>query len=166
MAVYNQNEIDDLIECPKNIFEAPKRAMKLVGADWRNDMRLVSCDEPILDFSVFMRKNEDFPENFSVGLKYHPKDDRGEIILLRCNGPHGGYNASFDPDHPHWAYHVHRADEKAIDAGLKAEKYARITTAYASFEEALRYFVREINLNATDVSRYFPKLTLIDLALE
>ena len=41
------------------------------------------------DFSVFMRVNQRFPEIFSVGLIYHPKDDPKKICLLRCNGCQG-----------------------------------------------------------------------------
>ena len=48
-----------------------------------------------------MRRSEDLPENFSVGLVFLPGDGTGEVTLLRCNGPHGAYNDSFDPAHPH-----------------------------------------------------------------
>ena len=85
---YNQNEIDALISCPKSLTEPPKRDLRLVGADWRNDMTLQSegCKG---EFAVFFRRSDDFPENFSIGLKYDPKDGSGEITLLRCNGQHG-----------------------------------------------------------------------------
>ena len=94
---YTQQEIDDLIACPKAVSEAPKREMKLDRGHFRNDMRLRSIDDK-LEFRVFMRRSEDMPENFSVGLAFLAKDGSGEVILLRCNGPHGGYNDSFDPN--------------------------------------------------------------------
>ena len=97
---YTQQEIDDLIDCPNVVSEAPKREMKLDRGHFRNDMRLKSTDDK-LEFRVFMRRNEDLPENFSIGLAFLAKDGSGEVVLLRCNGPHGGYNDSFDPDHPH-----------------------------------------------------------------
>jgi len=74
-------------------------------------MRLKSADGQ-LGFRAFMRRYEDLPENVSIGLAFVPKDGTGEILLLRCNGPHGGYNDSFDPDHPHWDFHVARASAK------------------------------------------------------
>jgi hypothetical protein len=106
--------------------------MKLVRADWRNDCKLVANGIEG-EFSVFMRRSEDFPENFSIGLVYAPKDGSGEITLLRCNGQHGVFNGNFAPNHPHWGYHIHQASEAAIASGLKSEKHAERTEAYASF---------------------------------
>ena len=37
---YTQQEIDDLIGCPKVVSEPPKREMKLDRGHFRNDMRL------------------------------------------------------------------------------------------------------------------------------
>lgn len=166
MAIYSQSEIDALIACPKKVSEPPKKEMSLVGADFRNDMKLVSSSGFEGEFLVFIRKSEDFQENFSVGLRYQPKDDRGEITLLRCNGPHGGCNGEYDPDHPHWTYHVHRASEDAIANGGKAEKYAEKTSAYGSFEEAIRYFLNAISLDTGDACRYFPKEMQTQLIFE
>ena len=105
---------------------------------------------------MFMRKNEDFPENFSIGLIYNPHDGQGEITLFRCNGKHGDFNKSFDPSHPHSDYHTHRAAEDAIETGQAAEKDAVPTTEFASFEEGLQFFLKEVNLNAKDAKKYFP----------
>jgi hypothetical protein len=58
---YTQQEIDDLIACPKVVSEAPKREMKLDRGHFRNDMRLKSTE---LEFRVFMRRSEDLPEKF------------------------------------------------------------------------------------------------------
>lgn len=82
---YTQQEIDDLIACPKVVSEAPKRDMKLDRGHLRNDMRLKSTDSK-LEFRVFRRRSEDLPENFSVGLAFLAEDGSGELVLLRCNG--------------------------------------------------------------------------------
>lgn len=63
MAVYSQKDIDDLIACPKTVSDPPKKDMRLVDADWRNDAKLIATDNTTGEFHVFMRKNEDFPEN-------------------------------------------------------------------------------------------------------
>lgn len=152
---YTQQEIDDLIGCPKVVSEPPKRDMKLDRGHLRNDMRLKSADGK-LEFRVFMRRSEDLPENFSVGLAFLAKDGSGELVLLRCNGPHGGYNESFDPDHPHWDYHVHRASAEMIDAGLRPERTATINRDFASYEEAVQYFLGATNI--TDARTYFADL--------
>jgi elongation factor P hydroxylase len=65
-----------------------------------------------------------------------------------CNGPHDGFNDSFDPDHPHWDYHVHRASAEMIEAGLRPERAATINR-----EEAAQYFLRAPNI--TDARTYF-----------
>jgi hypothetical protein len=121
-----------------------------------NDAKLVASNEVAGEFLVFMRRNEDFPENFSIGLIYQPNDGSGEVVLLRYNGPHGSFNGgSGRASHPHWDYHVHTASQKALEAGERAEKYADKTTAYASFEEALPYFAKTVNLNERDAYKYF-----------
>ena len=149
---YTQQEIDDLIACPKVISEAPKREMKLDRGLFRNDMRLKSTDEK-MEFRVFMWRSEDLPENFSIGLAFLAKDGSGEVVLLRCNGPHGGYNGSFDPGHPHYDYHVHRASVEMIEAGMRPESAAAISNDFASYEGALLYFLRATNV--TDARTYF-----------
>ncbi len=159
MATFSQIELDDLIVCPKRVSEAPKREMKLDGAQMRNTAKLVALNETKGEFTIFMRQNVDFPENFSIGLAYSPHDGRETITLLRCNGPHGGYNNNFVPAPPHFDYHVHRADENAIEAGQAAEKCAVKTSEYASFEEAKQYFVRAISLSPNDAQKYFPPNT-------
>ena len=90
MKQYTQNELDDLISCEKEIYDPPKQDMREERGSRRNNMGLRSLDGS-REFSVFMRINEDFPENFSIGLEYHPQEERGSICLLRCNGPHGDF---------------------------------------------------------------------------
>ncbi|MGA3099410.1 MAG: hypothetical protein ABSF25_23395 [Bryobacteraceae bacterium] len=53
---YTQQEIGDLIGCPKVVSEPPKREMKLDRGHFRNDMRLKSTDDK-LEFRVFMRRS-------------------------------------------------------------------------------------------------------------
>jgi len=52
-----KDEIDQLIQCPKNITDPPKKEMQLIDGNWRNDMKLQSVDGEH-DFSVFMRKTK------------------------------------------------------------------------------------------------------------
>jgi hypothetical protein len=156
VAAYSQKDIDDLIACPKEISEPPKKDMKLADAHWRNDMKLVASNGILGEFLVFMRRSEDFPENFSIGLIYQPNDGRAEVVLLRCNGQHGVYNGGAgNASHPHWDYHIHVASEKALEAGERAERHADKSSAYASFEEAVQYFILRVNLSNRDVEKYF-----------
>jgi hypothetical protein len=166
VATFSQTELDGLISCPKEITEPPKRDRKLDGAQFRNDAKLVASNETKGEFAMFIRQNEDFPENFSIGLTYSPHDGRDRITLLRCNGKHGDFNASFDPGHPHSDFHVHHASESAMEAGHAPEKFAVKTTEYASIEEAIQYFVKTINLSLKDAQRYFPAKTQIPFDFE
>ena len=152
---YSQEEIEELIACPKTVSEPPRRDMKQDRGHFRNDMRLKSTDEKF-EFRAFMRRSEDFPENFSIGLAFLPKDGTGELVLLRCNGPHGDFNDAIDPAHPHFDFHVHRASAAMIEAGLRAEKSATINRDFASYEEALQYFVTVANV--TDATAHFANI--------
>ena len=60
------------------------------------------------------------------------------------------------PDHPHWDFHVHQATLDVIEAGLRPEKSASASGEFASFEEALQYFLRLTNIR--DGLSYFPKI--------
>jgi hypothetical protein len=120
----------------------------------RNDMSLDSQDHK-WRFSVFMRVNERFPENFSIGLVYSPRDEPGDLTLLRCNGPHGEHeNSPMESQPPHFGYHIHRARADVINAGLLPHKFAELTDAYASFQEALQYFLKLVNIIGAEA--YFP----------
>lgn len=118
-------------------------------------MKLASDGVPG-EFLVFLRQNDDFPENFSIGLTYRPNDGTGDVTLLRCNGPHGEYNGKLDPNHPHWGFHVHKATVEAMDAGLRAEKNAEKVDDYASFKEAIQYFLNAVNLKRSEAEKRFP----------
>ena len=77
MDQFTKQEIEDLIHCQKKIIDPPKKEMSLADGHWRNGMNLQSEDGEH-DFIVFMRKNEDFEENFAIGLIYLPKDVKHE----------------------------------------------------------------------------------------
>ncbi|QNI31496.1 hypothetical protein H7849_20835 [Alloacidobacterium dinghuense] len=130
VGAYAQDEIDDLISRRKTFSEAPRRELKIEGAHARNDAKLVA-ENVSGEFRMFMRRSEDFPENFSIGLVYQPTDGSGEITLLRCNGKHGEYRGTFDPDHPHYDFHIHKADAAIMATGCRPEKNAAKTLEYA-----------------------------------
>lgn len=159
MKTYTQQELEALVACPKRITDPPRKEMKSDRGALRNDMFLESTDGK-MGFSVFMRINERFPENFSIGLNAHPKDEPGSFCLLRCNGPHGEHvDNPLDP-HPHFGFHIHKARQETIEAGLLPELSAEITKNYGSYEEALRHFVKLTNIeNAEqylDVKKQLP----------
>ncbi len=146
MKNYTQAELDALISCPKRIIEPPRKEMKVERGTLRNDMKLVSLNEKT-EFIVFMRINEHFQENFSIGLTVIPKDEPGSFCVLRCNGPHGEHtNAGYGEENPHFDFHIHRANASMLAEGMLPEKFAEKTETYASYEEALSHFVKLTNI--------------------
>lgn len=137
MKTWTQDELDALIACPKRTLDPPKNSMREEWGSYRNEATLESQDG-LHAFRVFIRQNIMFPENFTVGLDFIPRDERGSVCLLRCNGPHGPH--LLWPHHVH--YHVHKAHEENLKEGRKAEAFAEVTEAYACLEEAIRHFGR------------------------
>lgn len=151
METYSPDDIMRLITCKKRTVEPPKKEMKLERGSLRNDMTLES-EDGAERFSVFMRKNQAFPENFSIGLRYHSKDGQS-FALLRCNGPHGQHvDLEVEPG-SHYTYHVHQARADRLNEGNFSERYATVTDGYASYEEAMSYFIKEVGI--VDADRHF-----------
>lgn len=146
---YTDDLIMHLLSCPKHVTKRPQKDMKKDGGQWKNGFEVVS-DDGLYRFSVFIRYNDAFNENFSVGLIYHPQDEPGAIHLLRCNGPHGETRAGGHHD----STHIHIASADAINAGKKSDSGIETTAAYASWQEALIYFIKRVNIR--DAEKYFP----------
>jgi len=110
-------------------------------------------------FTVFMRKNETFAENFSIGLEYHPATGP-TFTLLRCNGPHGQHvELGVEPD-AHYAYHIHGALADRVNEGNFSERHATVVDGYASYEEALQFFIRHVGIEDADMHFAQPACTL------
>lgn len=170
MRNYSREEIDALIHCAKKIIEPYKYALRLTGGDYRGAFQLQSV-ETGERFEAFIRKNAAFEENFSIGLVHVPRDDREKLTLLRCNGPHGEYldsshdmGSSPDPVTHHNLYHLHTATAESIAAGRKPEYGGQPTSEYAVYEEALRFFLREINVSNS--GRFFQQISQAEIAFD
>ncbi|MHB8302998.1 MAG: hypothetical protein ACYDC6_09200, partial [Acidobacteriaceae bacterium] len=102
-----------------------------------------------------------------VGLIYYPADGRAEgVTLLRCNGKYGEFNRNFELDDPHYHYHIHKATEEAMEQGFRPEMSASKTSEFASFEGAVSYFVKAVNLRPTEVAKYFAKMSQNNLQFD
>ena len=76
---------------------------------------------------------------------------------MRCNGPHGPH-VLFDH---HDRFHIHKAKPDNLASGTKAERSAYITKEYASFQDALGYFLKKCNIKG--VEKHFPDVLQRDL---
>lgn len=150
-------EIEKLIKTPKKILEAPPKDFKQANNHLRKDFTLQST-EGDYNFSVFIRRHIEFQENFSIGLVYHPAGDKS-MTLLRCNGNHGEVVEDILRPSPHFGYHTHILTPEDLQIGIREPSFSEITNDYASYEHALQYFAKEVNI--LDAEKHFdlnPKL--------
>jgi len=143
--------ISELIKSEKRIVQAPLRELKEDRGCLKNNFTLESLSDKN-QFKVFIRVNSSFKENFSVGMDFSPRDEKGSYCLIRCNGRHGEHQLF--PHHQF--FHVHIAKAEYINSGIRPEFFIEETDQYASYEEALHYFLQKINLNQVERDRYFP----------
>ena len=87
-----KEDIESLIKTPKKIKKkTPAKEYKEENGHKRCDLEV--SEDSVEDgktFSVFIRQNIYFIENFSIGLCYKTKNRAlSSITLIRYNGPHG-----------------------------------------------------------------------------
>ncbi|MBI3195381.1 MAG: hypothetical protein HYZ34_13095 [Ignavibacteriae bacterium] len=150
---YTDELIATLIGCLKKITKPPSKNLKPDRGHLKNNFEVESEDGEH-SFTCFIRVNEKFLENFSVGLDYVPKDEPGNVMLLRCNGPHGPHKVH---DH-HTFCHIHKATAETISKGLKPESNIEVTDGYSSYQEAIQYFLKLANIR--DDEHFFPTTQL------
>ncbi|MDR3693467.1 hypothetical protein [Mucilaginibacter sp.] len=148
--MYTDEFLKGLIDCPKKIVDHPKE--KEGRADFlKKSFGLISINEEYR-FNGFITQSLVFDENFSIGLVFNPKDEKGTITLLRCNGRHGGTKEF--PHHAEW--HIHYADAEMINLGLKPEGRIITTNEYSTLDSAIQFYIQHINLMPEDRQKYFP----------
>lgn len=149
MIEFTDQIIEKLISCPKRIVRSPYRNMKEDRGHMKNDFEAESEDGKHR-FFVFIRYNKMFSENFSIGLNYNPRDNKGSVLLFRCNGAHGGTRQWDHHDQPH----IHLAKAETLNRGLNAETKIESTSHYASWQGALQFFLKRTHVKGAE--KYFP----------
>jgi len=149
-----QTFIDDLICYQKQILKSDKKQMWLENRHYRNNFALESCDKKF-SFRVFLRRSDDFIEDFSVGLVWLNASQyisiTKPIILLRCQGPHDGKEEI--GTNTHYSFHTHEITVEDIASRRYTKPSKRSsTTAFSSFQSALWYFVSRCGI--IDVSKF------------
>ncbi len=148
--LYTEELIDELISCPKKVTNSPKDSG--VGRGSNKVKFALESTDGMYTFSGFISRNLTFQENFSIGLVYEPKDEKGTIVLLRVNGPHGPNENILHHEVPH----IHLATAERINAGLKPEGKIETEVPYATLDDAIQYFVKRTNIIVTDRQKHFP----------
>ncbi len=159
-----RQRIQELIETPKTIVgKRPSRGYREESGNRRCDLELRSDGHEGLDFTVFVRQNLKFAENFSIGLRYRADLPLGAITLLRYNGPHG--ESSRAPDGHFAKPHIHRVTEQDLASGSTQpqERDRTVTSRYATLDQALRVFFTDTHvLNHAKYFAYDKQLELFD----
>jgi hypothetical protein len=140
-------QIAELLSCPKRV-ENPAARQKAEGKHLRRDFRVVS-DDGRHDFILFTRQSTVISDNFSAGLRWKSKTGE-EVILARCNGSDHPHGNSIEREGFGAQTHVHRATERYILAGKKAESFAQPTTAYRTLAGALHELTRLANVRGLE----------------
>ena len=148
--MYTDILIQELIACPKIIIENPKDSGIRRGS-YKTVFGMISTDG-LHNFSGFISKNTFFQENFSIGLVYIPKEEKGKICLLRCNGLHGEVIGVLH----HSFFHIHTTTADDINNGIKVEKNIQKTEEYSTFEDAIQFYIKYINITPDDRKKHFP----------
>jgi hypothetical protein len=144
----NPAEIENFIREEKIITNPPSKDFKEEGQHFRKDFDLTSSDGA-RKFSVFLRRNKNFQENFSIGLIcYLPEGSTA--LLIRLNGDHGEVVENPLKPSPHFGYHIHRISPVEFERGIADPKFSSETKEYASFEQALAYFCKIVNIKNAD----------------
>jgi hypothetical protein len=151
--VFTDNLIQELISCPKKITDSPKQAKGWGSQSTKREFWMES-EDGLHKFKGYINQNTNFPENFSIGLVYYPRDEKGKVCLLRCNGPHGDHIGA--PEH-HLKCHIHTVLARDIADGMKRERHVEKDANYApAIDDAIQYYVKRVNLNVADKRKHFP----------
>lgn len=148
--MYTDELIHDLIVCPKTIIEAPKDSGISRGS-LKTVFGMASVDG-VHNFTGFISRNAVFQENFSIGLVYDPKEEKGKICLLRCNGLHG---ETIGVPH-HSFFHIHTVTADDINNGIKVEKHIQKTEEYSTLDDAIQFYIKYVNIVPADRKKHFP----------
>ncbi len=178
-------EIKNLIEIPKKIYKKEpqkgyktengyKRCKLIVSAERSilNKLQGVKMQKAkdlkkIIEFEVFIRQNQHFIENFSIGLVYKSSKFQKSLNIVRYNGPHDSEtvenNKKKRRKSHHPMPHIHKMKEEDINSNSSNPKPTNLemTKKYNSLEEGLLVFFKDINI--TNWQSYFSELEQGDL---
>lgn len=146
--VLTDDEIQRLIECPKQFVSKPREPQHL-GKNVQQKF-MVRASETGTEFTVFIAWSQMQPQDFSIGLMF------GDSLLRRVNGFHGTTRAGFYAAEHHAVPHTHTLTMKDIESGRQAKpsKITEVSGAYVDLTGARVYFFKSCGI--TGYEEYFP----------
>lgn len=139
-------KIKELLAMAKQVTNANTRQKAKPGHTQRN-YHVKSTDGSDFTFELFVRQNTNpgMEDDFSAGLSWLAPN--GEpLILCRYNGGSHGHPNHLEKTTLPRAAHIHKASERYVRAGKKAEGFAETTERYTTADGALHCLVKDNNI--------------------
>ena len=150
--------ISQLISEPKVVQNKRKKAAYKMKHEERN-YDVVSRDGKH-SYTLIIRQSLVKPSNYSCGLILNTQVSQN-IVLVRYNGDGHPHRNPLEKETLECKCHIHKATERYIKAGRKAELYAETTERYNNSLEALKCLLEDCN-----ISNFPEKLDLKQLELK
>jgi len=153
-------EISRLISMPKLVKNARARTIEQRGSERLN---YEACGESGEEFRIYIRQNRRIPDGFSCGLLYLPAG-REAVTLARYNGSDHEHTNPLESSTPiRFVCHIHRATERYMEAGRKADHYAETTARYSDLKGAIAALITDCNVSglSDNSSEPDPQLSLL-----
>jgi len=141
--------IDRLLLEPKLI--KTRRAKDTIKAKHMERNYDVSSADGSNSYTLIFRQSTVIPENFSCGLIWHANPSN-RVILTRYNGPGHPHSNPIEDEQFELSCHIHRATERYVSIGRKAEHYAVKTDKYKNANDALICLMRDCNIAGFNIS--------------
>jgi len=135
--------IDYLLTVPKRI-KNPK-AREVPKAKHKERNYEVESTDGSAQFILISRQSTIIVDNFSCGLIWQPSPGQ-KVILTRYNGFDHVHANPIEQESFEYECHIHRATQRYIQAGRKAEMYAEATSRYRNLSDALKCLTEDCNI--------------------
>lgn len=151
-----QIKIDNLLDMPKRVTNSNAREKEKYTHIQRN-YKVIGIDDNSITFSLFIRNNKLLDNDFSCGLIWNaPSGDT--LTLIRYNGSSHDHKNHLENESFKACFHIHKAQEKYLKAGKKAEGYAEKTDKYNTVEGALYCLLKDCNISGLTSKQDMPGL--------
>lgn len=151
--ILTDEQIGHLLATPKRVTTLKARWRIQKSSNQRNFE--LESEDGNMHFVLYLRQNLRIKESFSCGLLYlHPSGDK--VTLTRYNGSdHDHYNP-LDGSRAIGCCHIHRATERYMTIGRKAEHFAEGTNRYSDLYGALRAIVTDCMISGIPLASAAP----------
>ena len=140
--VLSDEEIDRFLKMPKWVTN-PGARKKLQRGSTQINYALLGEG---VKFQLFIRQNQRVKDAFSCGLLL-VRESGEKIVLTRYNGSDHKHSNPLDKNRiAASGCHIHRATQRYMEAGRKAEHYAEPTTRYSDLKGALQALLSDCNV--------------------